>query len=532
MLIGLVARADEPTESPITSVGLYKNGLAMVQRTIQIPKPGAYIVKPIPKPMLGTFWIDAVPSVTARVRRSAFGEDELRELTGREAKIEFSDSARPEVSGTVRRIASLEGNDLTVGRDGRAGRAPILVIQSGDEPEVYVNAKDIVRITVAGRDGKTWQVRPEFILDVGAMNNAHTAVRLTYLTEGMAWTASYRIDLADAKNLAIRQSATIRNALADIKDAELRLVSGAPSLTSRSELADLFAGVNEEDPFRMGSGGGGVGLGGALGGGNAGQGGLGGGGFGGFGGGITNFNSGGVGRVAEDGGLVEADGGDVHEQAIGKFSILRGESVAVSTQTATAAYDRLVEWSPTVNYGDGPVSDSNAAWDAIQFRNPFKFPLTTGTVMFVGGTEFRGQTRVYFTSPGEVATLRSSKALSMLTEADEIVEKVEDTSFLWRNTKKKTHLGTLWIRNMRSAAMKVVIKRKVEGTLVDAEGEPQKKGGGGSSANPGVELVWNLTLEPGAEKRLNYRYTTIEQLGDGGAVKRRVQQQMFDPTEK
>ena len=41
--------------SRITSVGLFKNGLAVVKRTVKLPGPGTYRIDDVPQPVHGTF---------------------------------------------------------------------------------------------------------------------------------------------------------------------------------------------------------------------------------------------------------------------------------------------------------------------------------------------------------------------------------------------------------------------------------------------------------------------------------------------
>ena len=59
---------------------------------------------------------------------------------------------------------------------------------------------------------------------------AETKISLRYLTHGLSWAPSYRIDITDPKSLALEQHAVIRNELTAIDGAEVRLISGYPSV--------------------------------------------------------------------------------------------------------------------------------------------------------------------------------------------------------------------------------------------------------------------------------------------------------------
>ena len=72
---------------------------------------------------------------------------------------------------------------------------------------------------------------------------------------------SYRIDITDPKSLALEQHAVIRNELANLDGAEVRLISGYPSvqfahvrslLAPRTSLAAFFAELGEQRPLARG----------------------------------------------------------------------------------------------------------------------------------------------------------------------------------------------------------------------------------------------------------------------------------------
>ena len=58
-------------KSKIVSVGLFKNGLAVVKREVLIDKAGTYRLDASPEPVHGSFWIEANSKVEAAVRMRA-----------------------------------------------------------------------------------------------------------------------------------------------------------------------------------------------------------------------------------------------------------------------------------------------------------------------------------------------------------------------------------------------------------------------------------------------------------------------------
>src|SRR5436190_2188767 len=69
-------------KSKIVSVGLFKNGLAIVKREVQIPKEGTYRLDASPEPVHGTFWIESNATVEAAVKLRDVETPLLAEGTG------------------------------------------------------------------------------------------------------------------------------------------------------------------------------------------------------------------------------------------------------------------------------------------------------------------------------------------------------------------------------------------------------------------------------------------------------------------
>src|SRR5690242_11017492 len=62
------ARAQEvKADSQIESASLFKNGLAVIRRPVQINGPGVYRLDNVPEPVHGTFWIEGDIPVSAKV---------------------------------------------------------------------------------------------------------------------------------------------------------------------------------------------------------------------------------------------------------------------------------------------------------------------------------------------------------------------------------------------------------------------------------------------------------------------------------
>ena len=70
---------EQEVKSRITSVGLFKNGLAVISRAVTVPASGTYRVEDVPEPVHGTFWIKSdatnTGTITYGVTNSQFAMD-------------------------------------------------------------------------------------------------------------------------------------------------------------------------------------------------------------------------------------------------------------------------------------------------------------------------------------------------------------------------------------------------------------------------------------------------------------------------
>ena len=87
-------------ECRIASVGMFKNGLAVITRTVDAPGPGVYIVTNPPEPIHGTFWLESDAAVEARMTtryrvQAELPTDMLRSVEGSVPGIDRNRSTCP-----------------------------------------------------------------------------------------------------------------------------------------------------------------------------------------------------------------------------------------------------------------------------------------------------------------------------------------------------------------------------------------------------------------------------------------------------
>ena len=541
---------ETPLETNIVSLGLFKNGLVVVKRTATISKSGVYRVEDVPKPVHGTYWVESDAKITTRMTHrtvdvlatESTGGNFQQELAGKAVVVHFADAKLPSVAGTVLATKPLEGdaawsrsyqpprNSLyNYPASRQFGTSHMLVLQT-KLGRTYIDSSRIAMLQTVGT-GKTIRKRkPVMLFTVENAEQKPTTVSISYLAKGIAWAPSYRVDASDEKMLVLTQKAVVKNELGMVKNAEFHLISGFPSmkysnvtspLSLENSWASFFQQLNSR-PSRPTS--------------SMAQ---------------QSYNvvvpfSSDADNSFDLGEIPKGDAVDLHYQSIGKQTLAEGDSLAMQTATATAEYERIVEWKiPNTRNSDGRFnSNSNygqtrgedktqgEVWDTLRFRNPFKFPMTTGAAMVVEHGRFKGQQLSTWANSGERASLRVTKALSIRTISTEREAKQEPNDQAQRAAPRPSNIaannptivtinhnryrrvtidGTLRINNLRSKPISMHIERRFSGDLVSADHSPAERllNPGDTSINKRNALRWRLELKAGEEVKLSFRYKVL-----------------------
>jgi len=436
-----LAAEEQVAASRITAVDLFKNGLAVVTRRTTVPAPGTYRVDDSLQPVYGTVSVGSEAEVVARMSphltavpdTSSADIDFQETLAGREVVVRMSDGRAPPITGRVvspgfageRKTWSRQYGHAYYdawGRRPRGGEKPIrakshLVVDTL-QGRAYIDRSSISLIQTIGVKGQVSERKPTLLLDVGKAQARPVSIRISYMAKGLSWVPSYRIDLADSKTLAVCQRAVVKNELADLEAVKVRLISGFPSVRFAHVTSPFSIETTWSQFFRE----------------------------------LSNRRGSAYGLVAPSMGQAvrwnwvplkglpglsaapNVGGVDIHYHDLGERSLREGESLSLRVTSATAPYDRVVEWvTPDNRSSNGCyVSDTDlrrdsekyqpSAWDSLRFNNPFPFPMTTAPAMVVSKGRFMGQQLSYWTNPGQQMILHITRALSIRTHSAEWVE--------------------------------------------------------------------------------------------------------------
>jgi len=543
----------EKTVTPtIDSVGMFKNGITVVRASFPIDGPGDYVWEKVPNVVHGSLWVESdgmviIQSTTRMVGETDEAEKPVgqlqRDLAGKTVTVTLK--GMPAVSpsavtteqyiftGTVWDLPSLSetktwdtdysslnpgngsyywyrsqlrGNNNTPAQPTTGN---FLVLTDSGGTRRYIDQSTISSITVNGpfKPATRLVEKPVLIFGVGEVPETGGTVAITYLTKGLAWMPSYRIDLTDPEKLRIRHSAVIRNEMSDIDNTELQLISGFPNIRFGSVDSPLWPGTSLSSFFQQVNG--------STPGGNAHN--------------ITsnridsqmiymNTDSRSDGsplpNVAEAGNVSD----DIHYEALGKRSMKAGDTLSLDVMEDSAKYQRLVEWvvpDPRDDSGryNSRQKTGDEAWDAVRFLNPFKAPMTTAATTITEKGKFRGQSQSGWVNPGQQTCIKITRALSIRTRSSETEEEGErKIVYIGGNDYQRTTVkGRLTVRNFRSVDAVITNRCEFSGELLEAEGAPEKslRLEGATSVNPRRQLDWTITLPAGEEKELTYRYELL-----------------------
>lgn len=509
--------ADEtPVKPTIVGVDLFKNGLAIIQCEMTLPKPGVYAIDPVPAPVHGTFWVDSpapielmmhMRDVEVPINETAIGHLQ-DDLAGKKVTVYFKGNNRPPVVGTMLKIKPEPSNPTRPSPpDAAASSGSRFLVVQTDKGRTYIESSEVASVEADDRGNTVTRKRPRLLVTLADRARGESKVTMRYLTHGISWAPSYRMDISDPKTLLLEQHAVIRNELSDLRDTEIRLISGYPSvqyaqvrslLTPGSSWATFFTELaNRQLAYNA-----------------------------------ILSNPAATQQIVENfrspplltlGATPSGEGVDLHYQPIGKRTLAEGASLALTVATGKTDYQRIVEWlvPDTRNeYGYRPdrgQTDDHEPWDSLRFKNPLNFPMTTGPALVTANGQFNGQRTTYWTNPGQQTIVRVEKALSIRTRSieNELLNKDGSSrDIVWiggRQYRRSTVEGELAVSNNRKETVQLVIRRQFSGELIAADDSPTRTllQEGVFSINKRNELVWELTLKPGEERRLKYTYTVL-----------------------
>ncbi len=324
--------------------------------------------------------------------------------------------------------------------------------------------------------------------------NGDTPLGLAYIQEGVRWEPSYVLELLPGKRGRLTLRGTLLDLPEELKAANVVFVVGAPVLSQRGSIDELFQQL-------MGSGQGGMGGGGTAFAGNR---------PGGF---ARDGEKKGVDFIARDPSdnslvvrpLDSQESGELQYYTKSDFSLRPGEKALATIFEIEIPVTPLFEWN----------ADGDQVTYMMTLENTSKQPFTKGPVFVVESQRPVGQQQIEFTAPGGKAELRLAKGIGLKVERFEIESKrgepfkVGDQNFL-----TLTLGGKLSLENFRPEAAEVRVTRTVSGkVLTVGSGGKVKNTSADAGMNATNVLEWTVTVPAGGKLALDYAYEKTLSLG-------------------
>ena len=543
------ARAAEeiPVTPKVESVALFKNGLTVIRASFPATAAGIYRWERVPRVVHGTFAVDSAMPVSVRTTMRMLEEREAAvyptgvlqaDLAGQTVEIRRRPQAgETEAPAPIRgkvvelpqrtpeRHWDVDYSSLNSGANqyyghwrpaGSLATAPpavttgsFLLLEDEKGARTWLDTGSIGSVHAEGpfAPKKKREERSVMLFEVPE-GKADGVIRLTWLSKGMAWVPAYQIQLRDGKKLDIEQTAVLRNEMMPLHDTEVQLISGFPNvrfatvdspLWPGASLTSFFSQVNQSAQVSAA-------------------------------GGIMSNSMSQIAysrhnEVPATGLDMNAPGEgastDLHHESVGKRTLEPGDSLSLRVAAASTDYERVVEWKVQDRrdeYGrwqqpGGREQPVEEAWDAVRFRNPFRFPMTTAAASLHREGKFLGQSQSEWVNPGDSNCLRITRALSVTTVHGEVEEEAsrERVEVRGRAYRRATVKGTCTVHNYRREDVTLYMTAEYSGEFISAEGDPAKslRPEGVPWLNARRKLDWKLALKPGEERTVTYRYSVL-----------------------
>jgi hypothetical protein len=201
----------------------------------------------------------------------------------------------------------------------------------------------------------------------------------------------------------------------------------------------------------------------------------------------------------------------------------RGDRATYNVFSDAVSYEHIYEWNvdeqPRVDGFGNAQNTSNSGsdrtpkdniWHSLRLKNTTKFPWTSAPTMVISGAKPLSQDTIPYTPKNSSSSLRLTVATDIRASHEE--NEVERQKELQRrrgyNYDQVTVEGKLTIKNCKSKDVQLSIASKIRGSVESQtdEGASVKLAEAIAVDNPLSRLTWEVSLKPGEEKIIKYRY--------------------------
>ena len=503
---------DAIATAQVRKVALFKNGYNWVEMCTTLPDAQRVRITGMPNALLGTVWWDAASGVrqleggsveVESVMESYGYADLLMANAGKQVKIFLKKDRQTE--GKLLPTAKRETPEGSFPKQERAevvGAPKIFFVQTANGVQ-SVAAEDVTGVDFAEAPQQPMEKVVDNIV-TAQLEKPNPGVELHFgcVSAGMSWLPEYSLELEEEGKAKLSCRANIINEMADIKDVELRLVSGFPALgealmtsplNRAMELQDFlkrlgFLTEERNDSMRVKRG----------------------------------IMSAGVTMpcVAESDNFEDDEGSEGSKQVedlfyytLPHFSCERNKSILRELFTCEVPYSHVYtchvpnqSMLERLSRNGEPVAD---VWHCVRLSNTSKQAWSTGIVTCTVDGQIAARSTLYFAAPSAETLLRLNKSMQARVQCSEELVKREERNAPGRRRDSvtvSTFRGTVTLKNSSDRPMELRLTKEVDGLVTEADKEGKINVSPSYSGNPRSVITWKFTVQPGEEAELTYTY--------------------------
>lgn len=503
-----IAAEDATAQAQVRKVALFKNGCNWVEMSAPLPDASRVRISGMPDALLGTVWWDAASGVrqleggsveVESVMESYDYADLLMANAGQQVKIFLKKDRQAE--GKLLPTAKRESPKGSFPKQERAAvvSAPkIFFVQTANGVQ-SVAAEDVTGVDFAEAPQQPMEkVVSNIVTAQLEKPNPGAELRFGYVSDSMSWLPEYSLELGEEGKAKLTCRANIINELADMKDVELRLVSGFPALGEAIVPSPLNRAMKLQDFLKR------LGF-------------------------LTEernnsmrMMSAGVAApcVAESDDFEDDEGEEGSKQVedlffytLPHFSCERGRSLLRELFSCEVPYSHVYtcrvpnqSMLERLSRSGDPVAD---VWHCIRLSNSSNQAWSTGIVTCTTGGQIAARSTLYFAAPGAETLLRLNKSMQAMVQCSEELVKREERNVPGRRNDSVTvsaFRGTVTLRNSSDRPMELRLTKEVNGLVTEAGKEGKINVSPSYSGNPHSVITWKFTVSPGEEAELTYAY--------------------------
>lgn len=488
---------------PQKKVTVFKNGTALIVNEGTVPVNGKLATLPDPgSVLLGTYWIGAPKGNT--VKRADVKTDTLK-VQGAIGTIPQMLMANTGKKVTLSYTAGDRGDRSITGTILSVSPAANLVQLRKDDNKV--TALQTSAIYQVDMDNSPLSFTKDSIarMVVVELENSvkETVLKELYMQDGLNWTPSYLLKIADDKTAYLEMKATLTNPGKRMTDVETELVVGSPVLyfgAQRDPMSFDFVQMGVDvatAKFRMSQ--------------------------------LSNNVVMAETSVAADGATAPDDfsregekQGDFYIYKLGKISLPKQATATFPIFTGTIACKEKYSCTIPDNVGtyqsggDESIDGGGFAevYHAYEIKNTLNKPFTTAPVMLMDQQgNFLAQNQLKYTPVGADNSIQISRAIDItLQNKEEETARVDNFKKVGKAVYGKvTVTGTVTINNFQQKDVSVNVKKCVNGAVdpLSDGGSVVKRKTQQGDKNPYSEMNWQLALKAGEKKVVRYTYQVL-----------------------